>query len=339
MKLIERQLVEGTDPRIYIGKREYAGKGGKRKVTGPYHCEYCIHGRPVQQALKTPNKQLAIRRVHEIISRIDRGERHEVRARIEFPEMGRAYLEMQCGRNCAPTTYTKYKHTVVSWAAWSAVHFGRPAALYTEQHFWRWHQALIDDGYSEKTRYDRAVIIKQVFKWAAKVRLIPSNPLDRCSLSEPTPTEQPCFTPEQVSRILAGADEHESAMYAVMAFAGLRFGEMRDLYWSAIAMPPNEPGLLTISRGGSNGTTKSRRTRRIPLHPELRKTLEKMPRTAERLFYSRPSRHYPNGDHRGGESQFAQVAQAALWPPRFRRSRSIQAPHVSARFCVDVRAE
>lgn len=302
MKLIERQLVEGTDPPVYIGKREYRDKQGVRKPTTTYFCEYCIHGQPVQRGLKTPSKQLAIRRVHEILSRIDRGEGQAVRARAEIPEIGRAYLEMQRGRNCAPTTYTKYKHGVVSWAAWAAVHFRRPAALFTEQHFWQWHQTLINDGYSEKTRYDRAILIKQVFKWAARVRLIPSNPLGACSLPEPTSTEQPCFTADQVARLITGADDHESAMYAVMAYAGLRFGEMRDLYWSAVAMPPDEPGFITVSRGGSNGTTKGRRTRRIPLHPELRKILEKLPRAGERIFYSRPSRKYPDGGHRVGES-------------------------------------
>ena len=67
-------------------------------------------------------------------------------------------------------------------------------------------------------------------------------------------------------------------------------------------MPPDEPGFITVSRGGSTGKPKSRRTRRVPLHRELRKVLEQLPRTGERVFYSRASKKYPGGGQRVGES-------------------------------------
>lgn len=52
-----------------------------------------------------------------------------------------------------------------------------------------------------------------------------------------------------------------------------------------------------MQRGGSGETTKNRKIRRVPLHPELRKMLEAMTRQGDRVFYSRPSPRYPNGGH------------------------------------------
>jgi len=297
MKLIGRKAVPGTDPTVYIGPRPSRGKDGVERTTRTYSAEYCLDGQRCYEALKTTNEQCAIRRAHEMVSRIERGDGRPVLRRDLIPEVVRAYLEMQSARGRAPTTLTKYTHVLATFAAWCIVSFGRPAAVFTEQDFWRWHKSMMDEGYSAKTRADRAVIVKQVFKWAARARLIPSNPLAECSVPDPPPTSQPCLTPDQMARLLGAANGHEGAMFWVMAYAGLRFGEVRDLMWRAVVMPPDGPGFILVERGGSNGTTKGRRGRRIPLHPELRKVLEKLSRTGECVFYARPSTKYPSGDH------------------------------------------
>lgn len=301
MKLLERELVTGTEPKVYIGRRVYRDRLGMARVTRTYFAEYCVYGRRFCAALKTADKALAVRRAHEIVSRIARGEQGPVARRDSVAQIARAYLEMQVARGRAPTTLTKYTHVLTLFAAWCMAHFPRPAALFGEQDFWRWHHTMIADGYSLKTRADRSVTVKQLFKWAARARLIPSYTLSACSIPDPPPTTQPCFTPEQVAQLLSAADGHEGAMFAVMAYAGLRFGEVRDLMWPAVAMPPDEPGFISVERGGSNGSTKGRRSRRVPLHPELRRVLEKLPRSGERVFYARSSKRFPRGDHPVGE--------------------------------------
>ena len=64
-------------------------------------------------------------------------------------------------------------------------------------------------GDGEKTLCGRQVLIKQVFKWACRERLIPDNPLARPKLREPDPTDQPCFSPEQISKLMAVAQPRE----------------------------------------------------------------------------------------------------------------------------------
>ncbi len=144
---------------------------------------------------------------------------------------------------------------------------------------------MLDEGLSDKTRYDRMIVIKQAFKWAARTKLIAENPILSADLiPKPPPTPQPCFTPEQVARLLEAATGDLKAIFFLMAYAGLRFGEVRDLQWDDIQWDAGHNGFLLIRRGGSNGTTKNRRHRRVPIHPRLRDMLRGLPRTDDRLF-------------------------------------------------------
>ncbi len=45
--------------------------------------------------------------------------------------------------------------------------------------YWSFHRWMNDEEYTAKTRYDRLVLIKQFFKWAARTNLIPKNPIVR----------------------------------------------------------------------------------------------------------------------------------------------------------------
>jgi len=136
-----------------------------------------------------------------------------------------------------------------------------------------------------------------MFKWAAgpAVRLISVNLLAGVHLEEPVPTQQPCFTPEQVGILLDGADDHQRPMFAVMAFAGIRFGEVRDLLWTDVLLDRGQHGFLVIQRGGSTGKTKGKRVRHIPIHPRLREILDGLPRKFDRVFTALPSAKHPAG--------------------------------------------
>ena len=146
----------------------------------------------------------------------------------------------------------------------------------------------MDDGFSAKTRSDRAIVIKQLFKWAARQKLIPTNPIEDARVPEPPQTPQPCFEPRQVAALLETDDALERALFATLAYAGLRFGEARDLTWSCVQMPPDRAGHIIVRHGGSGETTKNRKVRRIPLHSELRSILECFPRQqhTDRVFGS-----------------------------------------------------
>jgi integrase len=95
---------------------------------------------------------------------------------------------------------------------------------------------------------------------------------------------------------LRTADEVYRPVFAVMAYAGLRFGEARDLEWADVRLDDPPGGWLVVRRGGSGETTKTGRVRRIPLHPALREMLAAMPQRDERLLYlERRPRLDPHG--------------------------------------------
>jgi integrase len=64
-----------------------------------------------------------------------------------------------------------------------------------------------------------------------------------------------------------GTDLHYP--YAIALFTGMRKGEVMGLKWSDVDFAGN---LLTVQRS-YNGPTKNGKTRKIPLHPDLRKLL------------------------------------------------------------------
>lgn len=298
MKLADRQPVEGTTPVIYIGHRTYKDKRtGKAKASKKWYAEYCSDGRSFYEALKTTNKTAALRAAHKIIDRLEAGQPKAPSRRREICELVQLYLEMLTKRGRAPKTLEKYTFVLNGLADWAEAAGLRSASAFAERDFWDFYGKMKADGLSEKTRHDRSIIIKQAFKWAAGpgARLIPANHLAGVSLDEPAPTQQPCFSPEQVGTLLASADAHHKPIFATMAYAGLRYGEVRDLLWQDLLLDQGGHGFIVVRRGGSDGKTKSGRIRRVPIHPELRKLLDKVPRKFERVFTANPSGKFPDG--------------------------------------------
>jgi integrase len=56
-------------------------------------------------------------------------------------------------------------------------------------------------------------------------------------------------------------------------------------------------GVIELRRGGSGAKTKSRRLRRIHIHPKLREVIDQVPRAGQddRVFEAPPSTQYPEG--------------------------------------------
>ncbi len=171
---------------------------------------------------------------------------------------------------------------------------------------------MIDDGYAAKTRADRLVTIKQAFKRAARQKLIETNPLDGVKVADPPPTRQLCFEPEQVQTLIDGAaDDLERTIFAALAYTGMRFGELRDLRWADLSLPADRPGNILICHGGSGDTPKDQDSRRVPLHAELRKLLDRLPRLGDRVFYSPPCKRHPEGGRPLSESTWLKRLKAA----------------------------
>lgn len=298
MKLVGRNAVEGTEPTIYIGHRTYTDRrSGKARTAKTWYAEYCSDGKRYYEALKTTNKKAAVKKAHAIVQRIDSGLPVKPNRHVDISSIRKEYMQTIHDRERAPRTIQKYEYILSKFETWAASSNHRYASSFDEGSFWAFNRAMIDDGLSEKTRYDRLVIIKQLFKWATRARRIGTNLLEGISQQKPESKEQPCFTPHQVAVLLDRADPRERAVYAVLAYAGLRIGECRELRWNAVLFDRGQHGFIAVRSGSSSGRTKSRRVRHIPIHPELRELLLALPQKFDRVFTARPSPKYPDGGH------------------------------------------
>ncbi len=292
MKLIDRHPCEGTAPVIYIGHRQYRRRSGEIYTSRRWFAEWCLAGRHFHKALGATNKQVAIRGAQEICRTIEAGQTPKV-YKLTPGQLRDGYLAQKQNEGQAPKTIEKYTNGLGHFAAWCEKTNRTSMVRFDEADFWSYNRAMTEEGRTAKTCYDRLVLIKQAFKWAARQRLIPEYRLLGISMSKPASAEQPCFTLQQVAALLKAADPHEAGIYAAMAYLGLRFGEARDLQWSNLNL---ETGFVTIRRGGSRpDRTKNQKARQIPIHPELKPYLQTIPRKYDRVFTSRPSRKYPEG--------------------------------------------
>jgi integrase len=73
--------------------------------------------------------------------------------------------------------------------------------------------------------------------------------------------------PEEVRVVLAEVPTHWRAFFATAVYTGMRRGEIAALEARDVDL---DAGTITVSRSWSNDTTKTRKARVIPLHPELR---------------------------------------------------------------------
>ncbi|HEY1683544.1 MAG TPA: site-specific integrase [Tepidisphaeraceae bacterium] len=294
MKLVGRKNIAVGELNIQFGHRVYRDKATGAEITSQtFYAECGFNGQRYNVPLSTTNEALAIHRIHELGERILAGE-HATPAKVTITDVARRYLAYQTSMSRAKTTITKYEYVLATFVAWANTHFNKQIGKFTEGDFWNWHRS-VTAAYGKKTAYDRAITIKQMFKWAVnKAKIIPSNPVSGATLSKPAPNEQPVFSPEQVTKLIDAADPHLKPIVTIMAHAGLRFGEVRDLLWSMVQLPADGGGHLVIRLGGSGDTTKTGRVRRIPLHPILRATLETMPHSDDRVFHAPASKRNPD---------------------------------------------
>jgi integrase len=298
MKLYDRESVGGTaNPTIYIGHRYRKESNGEIVISPKWHADWNYLGTKGQEALKTTNKAEALRKAKAISQRLTLGEGRPVSLHTEWDELIDAYLN---SKRRAPTTMTKYTQVLKRFVEFAKDRNRSRPEHFTSTDFWTFSTYLSEEyDNDEGTIEDQLVIVKQVFKWAVTVcdpQLLVRNPIAAERVDEAEDGPQPCFDGDQVARLLEMADEHHRPIWAVMAYLGLRFGEVRDLRWSDFNFKLGAHGWVHIQRGGSGKRTKGKKSRRIPLNEDIRKYLDVLPHHEDgRLFHQQPSKKYPEG--------------------------------------------
>ncbi len=143
------------------------------------------------------------------------------------------------------------------------------ARRFSETDLYRYREWLVGRQYADKTVQGALVLAKQLFKWAWRQGTLRDYRLAAATFQKAKARPQPCFTSKQVDQLIKAAAGEEKAAFALMGYAGLRIGEVEQLQWQDIQARDGNPTMLHIRRGGSNGSTKDKDERFVPIHPKV----------------------------------------------------------------------
>jgi integrase len=153
-------------------------------------------------------------------------------------------------------------------------------------------------NFAYRTCYVDLTQIKAAVNWLINEGLLAANCKIIYRLSKPQGTDAYCYDPVEVQAMVdhcEASSELTWLKYVIVALShlGLRFGELAGLRWTDVDL---RAGVVRISdertshkkaQAGTARTTKGRRSRTIPLHSEIRKTLLTIPRQRDgRVFHS-----------------------------------------------------
>jgi site-specific recombinase XerD len=171
-----------------------------------------------------------------------------------------------------------------------------------------YRQMRVKAGAAPVTVHTETVILRQLVNFALKRGLIAEDPLRGLKLREPKPRPQPCWTPEEVERILGSAPINYRIALIVLADTGMRFAELAHLTWDDVDFTTN---VLRI-RPKDGWTTKSGDQRTIPMSPRIRALLQSQSHRTRWVVTSPPSRKYPKGDHQISERRMLLALKKVL---------------------------
>ena len=272
MRLVNRERVNGTE--ITIGQRVYYSKG-KEKICKTYSAEYRnFDGRQCYKSLKTKNKTQARRQAIELQQKLEQGIEITTPSKILITRLTDNYLEITKAKGAAPKTISKYATDLEKLKEFCDIKNIRFAHDFSENDLYLYRQFLADKEYAAKTIRGAIMLAKQVFKWAWRQGMLQNYRLEAASFPKAKANPQPCFTTPQVDSLIEIAEGEEKLAFALMGFAGLRIGEVEQRHNEDIIIKDGHFTMIHICRGGSNGTTKDKDDRFVPIHPKIAEFLK-----------------------------------------------------------------
>jgi integrase len=146
-------------------------------------------------------------------------------------------------------------------------------------------------AYAYRTCYVELTQVKAACNWLIQEGLLPAECKLVYALRKPQGSDTYCYGRDEVALMVdhcrsnAGLEWLANVILG-LAHTGMRIGELTGLRWSDVDLKANviriadERSSRRKVQAGTARTTKGRRSRSIPIHPELRKLLVKLDRRA-----------------------------------------------------------
>lgn len=162
------------------------------------------------------------------------------------------------------------------------------------ENYGRW---LSREGYADRTLFLELTLLKSVIGWLIEEKHLPESCRFKLSLRRPQGTDTYCYSQEEVLAMIEHCQENSQLEWladvlVALACTGLRISELSSLRWSDIDREAcvirltDERSSNKRKRLGTVRKTKGRRSRTLPIHPDLRKVLDRLtPHKDGRLFH------------------------------------------------------
>ena len=141
-------------------------------------------------------------------------------------------------------------------------------------------------GYAHATQVLELVTLKQAMNHWIDRGLLPPELNFKLKIDKVTESTTYCFTSTEVDSMIRHCRDTEQLNWlgdviVGLAYGGMRIGELAQLRWAAVDLGRNlisvvDDSRRNIARGGSARTTKSGRSRSVPIHDELRRVLDRL---------------------------------------------------------------
>jgi integrase len=280
-----------TNERIPVGEHVTIYPRGVKRT---WVADFWRDGRHCRISLRTSNKKIATQRALKLEVELAEGSYRAPPPPTPIREAVDDYLLFLETEHQARKTLVKYRGSLNLLIRFLAEQHVTRLSQFTLTHFERFRAVRKKEGLHAKTMYTEGTIIKQLFKWARSRKKITENPIAEYGLDKPQLPPRGGPDLEQVNRILAALKEPKLTQIALLAFTGMRAGELQRLKPEDVDLKGN--WIAIESRPGLE--TKTRLSRRIPIHARLRPLLVKLPKGQRPwLFTAGASTRYPDGDH------------------------------------------
>jgi len=265
----------------------------RRGVKGTYCADFWHHGKHCRVSLKTENRKVAVDRAVDLAHSLQ-GETFQPRkpeaSLIKARDMYLAFLTTE-GR--AKRTLIRYKGELRTFLDFCDRRRVKRFSAVTP--------AIIDAYRAErrKTRLlvtvnHECMVIKGFFRWCQSRELMTVNPLAGYRVAKAVPKKRPAPTLQEVQAVLVNSPRWLRRILATLVFTGMRIGELQHLLVNDVDLGGN--WIHVESREGAE--TKTRRARKVPIHPTLRQILtEDRRQRGPWYFTAATSRRFPAGDH------------------------------------------
>lgn len=150
----------------------------------------------------------------------------------------------------------------------------------------RW---LEKNEYAPRTFYFELTLLVSIVKWLVSEHLLDAAYRYQLKLSKPEGTDTYCYKLEEVRRMLEYCGETTSGQWirpilVTLACTGMRIGELVALRWADIDFDAKTIHVVDNRfssrkrKAATFRTTKGKRSRIVPLNPQLEEVLQELPR-------------------------------------------------------------